>query len=162
VALGSLDEADTVVWTEETAQAFAAARPVLDLGDKVGARMAFKGAYERLVDAARRDGRPMAVQVSLGWDQNRRIVAIDAAVTAGRLPAPQAAALLPPPDDGAPLDANATAQLAELRRLMATWAGKSGAPTTGERATAAAKRQHAELLAAHDAKVAAYRREGRA
>lgn len=155
-ALGALDEADTVVWTEETAQAFEAARPVLDLGDKVGARMAFKGAYERLVEAARRDGRSMAVRVSLGWDQNRRVAAVNAAVTAGRLPAPQAAALLPPPDDGAPLDANAIAQLDELRRMMAAWRNKRSAPTVAERAGAVARRQHAELLAAHDAKVAAY------
>lgn len=154
-ALGAADEADTVVWTAETAQAFAAARPVLELGDKVGARMAFKGAYERLVDAARREGKPLAVQVSLGWDVERRVTAITAAVTAGLLPAPQAAALLPAPDEALPDDTHARAQIARLRHMMADWSAKPMGTTTAEREQAAARRRHAELLAAHDAKVAA-------
>src|SRR3546814_7492643 len=49
LAYRAADEAETVIWTEETAQALAAAWPVLQAGDKVGARMAFKGAYDRLV-----------------------------------------------------------------------------------------------------------------
>src|SRR5690606_32724284 len=37
IALTSRDEAETIVWTAETAEAFAACRPVLDMGDEVGA-----------------------------------------------------------------------------------------------------------------------------
>src|SRR6185312_1858153 len=159
-AIGALDEADTVVWTEETAQAFEAARPVLELGDKVGARMAFKGAYERLVEAARRDGRLMAVQVSLGWDAERRITAINAAVTAGLLPASEVAGLLPPPDDVGPVDPQAIAQLAKLRQMIAAWGSET--VTTAEKVSAAQAR-HARLLADSDAKVAAFQvRQGKA
>lgn len=152
IALGACDEADTVVWTEETAKAFEAARPVLDLGDKVGARMAFKGAYERLVDVARREGRPKSVRASLGWDLDRRAAALSAAVTAGLLPAPEVAGLLPPPDDAAPVDADAAAQIADLRRLLAE---SSRRTSVAESASAEAKHRHAQLLATHDAKLAA-------
>ena len=58
IALKSRDETETVVWTTEMAEAFDRCRPVLDAGDEVGARMAFKDTYNRLVDEARRAGRP--------------------------------------------------------------------------------------------------------
>ena len=45
LALSSRDEADTVVWTKECAEAFASCQTVLLLGDEIGARMAFKEAY---------------------------------------------------------------------------------------------------------------------
>jgi hypothetical protein len=151
IALGACDEADTVVWTEETAQAFDAARPVLDLGDKVGARMAFKGAYERLVEAARRDGKPMTVRVSLGWDGERRVAAINAAVTSGLLPVPQAAAFLPAPDGGDRVDANVAAQIDGLRRALDQ---KRDGPTAADRASTRERSRHAQLLAEHDAKLA--------
>lgn len=159
VALGARDEADTVVWTEETAQAFAAARPVLDLGDEVGARMAFRGTYDRLVAAARRAGRAMSVHVSLGWDADRRAVALESAVNAGLLPAPAAAALLPPSADAAPSDPDAAAQIDAIRKMLA---GLPAPQTIAERASAAARARHADLLATHDAKVAAYQPGGAA
>ena len=58
IALRSQDEADTVVWTAECAEACSLAKPVMALGDEVGARMAFKEAYVRLVAAARAARRP--------------------------------------------------------------------------------------------------------
>ena len=58
IALLSRDEADTVVWTQETAEAFGLCASVLDGGDEVGARMAFRDAYNRLVSDARLAGRP--------------------------------------------------------------------------------------------------------
>lgn len=97
-ALGALDERNTLVWTEEMGQAWAAARPIMDLGDKVGARMAFIAAYERLVKISRDEGRPVKWTVSLGWDMDLRKQTLEQAVTAGMLPAPQAMALLPPPE----------------------------------------------------------------
>ena len=48
IALLSSDESDTVVMTDEIQLALGAARPVLDLGDKVGARMAFISAPSKL------------------------------------------------------------------------------------------------------------------
>jgi hypothetical protein len=49
ISLAANDEHDTVVWTHECAQAWGAASPILALGDEVGARMAFKETYTRLL-----------------------------------------------------------------------------------------------------------------
>jgi len=85
LAVRAQDERETVVWTAEIAQAFNAARPVLDRGDDVGARMAFREAYGRIVTAARADMAPVRWQATLGHDLERRQVAIEAAIAAGRL-----------------------------------------------------------------------------
>ncbi len=86
IALMSSDESDTVVMTDEIQLALGAARPVLDLGDKVGARMAFINAYERLVTKARDEGKPVNWHVSIGFDANRRLEAITKAVQLKRIP----------------------------------------------------------------------------
>lgn len=87
LALRAQDERETVVWTPEIAQAFAAARTVLDRGDEVGARMAFREAYGRIVTAARADMVPVRWQVTLGHDLERRQIALETAVAEGRIPA---------------------------------------------------------------------------
>ncbi|WP_053006734.1 hypothetical protein [Chromobacterium subtsugae] len=92
-ALG--DESETVVWTEEMASAAAPARELMMLGDKIGARMAFRDAYERIVSEARGERRSIAWGVSAGNDAERRASAIVRAVELGRLPAGRAQALLP-------------------------------------------------------------------
>lgn len=86
IALMSSDETDTVVMTDEIQLALGAARPVLDLGDKVGARMAFISAYERLVTESRDEGKPVNWHVSIGFDANRRLEAITKAVQLKRIP----------------------------------------------------------------------------
>ena len=83
VALQSVDEAETVVWTTETAQAFYACKPILDARDKVGARMAFRDAYNRLVADARISRTPVKWEVSLGRNAERQQMAINAAQAAG-------------------------------------------------------------------------------
>ena len=88
VALPAIDEAATVVWTPEIAKAFEVARPILEVGDKIGARMAFIPAYDRLIDQAKRESRTPSYEVSAGWDANMREVAMRQAVTAGLLPMP--------------------------------------------------------------------------
>jgi hypothetical protein len=80
IAMTTNDEFETVVLTDEIQLALAAAKPVLDAGDKVGARMAFISAYERLVTRARSDAAPPSWSVSLGHDPVRRITAIESAV----------------------------------------------------------------------------------
>ena len=85
-ALQGCDEAASIVWTAETAEAWGIARHVLAIGDEVGARMAFRETYERLVGEARAARRSVEWAVSLGFDPQRREQAIDAAVAAGRLP----------------------------------------------------------------------------
>lgn len=96
-ALQAEDESATVVWTGETAQAFAIARPALEIRDKIGARMAFKAAYDRLVQDARDRGEPAKWSASLGWDAEQRRNVLEAAVDCKRLPASYAAGLLPSP-----------------------------------------------------------------
>ena len=85
IALSGTDEFDTVVVTDEIGQAMAAAQPVLAAGDKVGARMAFLSAYDRLVADARREKRPANWSVSLGFDPVRRVQAVEQALRLGRL-----------------------------------------------------------------------------
>lgn len=96
--LPALSEANTVVWSHEMAQAWAIALPVLSAGDRVGARMAFIQAYERLVTAAKGEGTSPQWQISQGHDPDQRIDAIQKAVQVGQLRAPIAERFLPPPE----------------------------------------------------------------
>ncbi|HEV6964611.1 hypothetical protein [Roseateles sp.] len=100
LVLAGQDEQRTVVWTAEIAEAAGIARPVLLAGDEVGARMAFKEAYSRLVADARAARRPVAWSVSEGHDVAGRAAAIRAAVEAGRLPTTQLQALPAPAERG--------------------------------------------------------------
>lgn len=121
IALASRDEADTVVWTPEIAEAFGVCRTVLGMGDEVGARMAFKGAYERIVNAARLRNEPAQWVASIGFDPDRREKALRQAETAGLLAAPQVAALLPPPEPAMTPEQTeqARANLAKLKAMLA-------------------------------------------
>ena len=87
-------------------QAMTASSPVLEAGDKVGARMAFMSAYERLVIAARAEALPAKWEVSLGYDPARRVTAIESAVRS-KLISQEAGAkhlahlcIAPPSEDG--------------------------------------------------------------
>ena len=86
IAMTTNDEFETVVLTDEIQLALAAAKPVLDAGDKIGARMAFISAYERFVGQAREDARPVNWHVSVGFDANRRIQAVTKAMELKRIP----------------------------------------------------------------------------
>jgi hypothetical protein len=90
VALTTRGEQETVVWTEEMRDAFIACQPVLSAGDEIGARMAFKDAYARLVTAARSVNKPAAWVVSEGWDKGRKAAVLAKAQRDGLLPAPPA------------------------------------------------------------------------
>ncbi|QEO79863.1 hypothetical protein [Pseudomonas brassicacearum] len=86
IAMTTNDEFETVVLTDEIQLALAAAKPVLDAGDKVGARMAFISAYERFVGQAREDAKTVNWHVSVGFDANRRIQAVTKAMELKRIP----------------------------------------------------------------------------
>jgi hypothetical protein len=90
VALTTRGEEETVVWTEEMRDAFHACQPVLAAGDEIGARMAFKDAYARLVSEARAANKPAVWVVSEGWDKTRKAVVLAKAQRDGLLPAPPA------------------------------------------------------------------------
>jgi hypothetical protein len=101
VANALADEAETVVWTDEMAQASAAAGELMRLGDKVGARMAFRETYERMVADARQIGQEPRWSVSAGSDKARAALVITEAVAAGRLPKAHALIALPSTADDA-------------------------------------------------------------
>lgn len=136
IALRGTDEATTIVWTAETAEAWGIAKPVHDAGDEVGARMAFKEAYSRLVADARRQRRPAAWSPSLGHDPRQREAALLEAQQLGRLDAAGAALL------GAP-----AATREQLPLLAAPPADLVASQPTGREAAVAALRSLAESIA---------------
>lgn len=75
IAIKAKDEAETVVWTTDMAEAWAICKPIMDIGDEIGARMAFKAAYERMSGCE--------WTVSVGWDTERRAVAMEQAQKRG-------------------------------------------------------------------------------
>lgn len=99
IALVSMNEAETVVVTDEIMQARAIALDVYNSGDVLGARMAFRSAYDRIIAHAG----PPNWMVSLGFDAEKRSTAVQNAVAMGRLPNDMAAKYLPKPKDGGPI-----------------------------------------------------------
>ena len=95
LVLESFDERATVVLSAEMFAARTAALPAHQAGDPVAARMAFKEAYVRAVDDARRTLRPVEWQLSLGWDPEGREPVVRQAQERGLLTAEQARKLLP-------------------------------------------------------------------
>ena len=153
-ALPAMDEAATVVWTPEAAKAFEIARPLLEEGDKIGARMAFIPAYERLVDQAKRENRAPTYEVSAGWDQNMRQIAVQTAVTAGLLPPPKEDPLMLAPPNETPKqrrarEAQEEANREEMRKRLADLAKqlRSGGNMELERREEERKRITAEYEA---------------
>jgi hypothetical protein len=85
IAQRANDEGDSVVWTDEIAEAYGQCR---DVDDKVAQRMAFKQAYERIV--AESPSRMPKWWVTHGHDPTRRAAAIRQGVERGLLPASSA------------------------------------------------------------------------
>jgi len=82
----AMDEDDSVVWTQEMATAWGEACPIMDRGDDVGARMAFKSIYGRAIAMAKAHGYQPKWIKSLGRDREGRRIAVEDAVNKGRLP----------------------------------------------------------------------------
>lgn len=118
IALRGQDESETIITTPEILEAMSAARTVMQAGDEIGARMAFKDAYNRLVAEARIAGRAPEWTPTLGWDGTKRKEALKAAVTAGLLPAPKAVAMLPPPVKKSDIDPEGLARLKEAVKQL--------------------------------------------
>jgi hypothetical protein len=89
------DEAMSAVWTDEMAEAFGIAAPLLDAGDKVAARMAFKEAYAVRINAARDQRKAPNWSVSLGHDPLARDAVLSEAVSLNRLTLEQACSYSP-------------------------------------------------------------------
>lgn len=84
------DEDTTAVLTRETLRALSVAQPLLNEGDQVAARMAFRDAYAREVRESKDAGRPVQWQISLGHDSYGRPGALLEAVELGRIGAESA------------------------------------------------------------------------
>lgn len=151
-ALQGRDESSTIVWTTEMAEAWGIALPVLEAGDEVGARMAFREAYQRLIGSARSAGRLPKWSASLGFDVEQRERVLETAVTAGLLGAPDIAGLLPPPE------VRAGGIAPEVREKLLALRERIVADESCESADAAAKRATAEMKAAAQQRVDAYLR----
>jgi hypothetical protein len=157
-ALRSADESNTVVWTEEMSQAWAVAWPVLQGDDQVGARMAFKESYARMVDEARRARRPAVWIESLGFDPEKRAEALRIAHVAGRLPAPELLALPAPAESLAQLTAAAPEGARDKLRALRDWiVNKRAAPSADAMArmeTATRKAETARAVAEYEGRAA--------
>lgn len=88
-------EYETAIWTEEMSEAMSVANGLLEDGDSVAARMAFKEGYSRLCQVARDRGEPVRWSVSLGWDKSGRESVLAKAVELGRLTEDQVRIYLP-------------------------------------------------------------------
>jgi hypothetical protein len=91
------DERETGVLTEEMRAAWATCQPILDLGDEVGARMAFRETYSRHLEKTRKIGVSARWTVTLGTDPALRQTRLTEAVQARRIGMDAVAALLPGP-----------------------------------------------------------------
>ena len=114
IALESLDENRTVIWTDEIQRAREAARPIWEIGDKYGARMAFVKSYEAILLAT---STPPRYRVSVGNDPAQRRDAVTRAMTDGLLTANQAQHYLPAPDitpEGAAIAGLLTGKVVDL------------------------------------------------
>lgn len=99
-ALTASDESATVLWNDEMARAMEAARPALEVRDKVAARVAFCEVYNRLVREAREAHTPCNWFVSLGTDVDGREAVVTAAIAEGKILPSAATHLLGPPKEG--------------------------------------------------------------
>lgn len=97
------DESVTALWTDEMRAAWGIALPLLESGEDIPARMAFKEAYLREVSQARDSGVPTRWSVSLGHDRDGRAEVINAAVEKGLISSEHAKHLLPSPKQASPL-----------------------------------------------------------
>jgi len=124
--LESRDEAATVVWTEETAMSLPACTPILDAGDKIGARRAFIESYNRLVLSARGRCLPVKWMASLGDDKGRQLLVLNDAVEKQKI-APNEAFVLPAPPvlllPGLTQEQEKSRDLKNLARLKVVVAG---------------------------------------
>lgn len=111
-ALYPHNEADSAVITDEMAEAMRIAHPLMLEGDKIGARMAFKEAYIRIVKTNKANDITPKWFPSLGHSKEGREEVLKEAVEKGRLTQDHAMSLLPPP-----INANLIQKIGEMQLL---------------------------------------------
>lgn len=91
------DDGASAVLTNEIAEAMQVAHPLMLEGDKIGARMAFKEAYTRIVKTNKANEIKPKWFPSLGHDKQGREEVLKRAVELGRLTQDHVTSLLPAP-----------------------------------------------------------------
>jgi hypothetical protein len=105
-AIQAQDEAVTVVWTTETAQAWGdVGQALLDAGDRFNASRGFIAKYTELCAAARKRGQLVQWVVSQGTDKDLRHQALETAFKAGRISRETCRQMLPRHQDAGPIAA---------------------------------------------------------
>jgi hypothetical protein len=125
------EEEGSCVWTEEMADAYGVAWRLQRDGDKVGARMAFRDAYTRMVAEARVRRIPVKWTPSLGTNPALREIALEDAVRKGRITDKHAAALAPSlkvPDNVLALPSKREPMPEHLRQQLAQTLARLTAP----------------------------------
>jgi hypothetical protein len=89
------NESVSAILSQEMLTAMAAAQPLLNEGDQVAARMAFKESYSNLVNSARQTSRPVEWFPSLGNDKYGREAVVKEAIRLGRISETHGRKLLP-------------------------------------------------------------------
>ncbi len=103
-AIQAMDEAATVVWTTETAQAWAdVGQALMDAGDRFNASRGFIAKYTELCAAARKRGIPVQWVVSQGYDKDLRYQALETALKAGRISRETCRQMLPRHQEAGPV-----------------------------------------------------------
>lgn len=94
-ALMPKSEHDSAMLTDEIAQAMAAAAPLLEVGDRIAARMAFRDTYNRLTEKAKIEGRAPVYFPSFGADTQGRVSMLANAVRTKQITLDYATNVLP-------------------------------------------------------------------
>lgn len=116
-ALYPHNEQSSAVITNEMAEAMNVAQPLINEGDKIAARMAFKEAYARIVARNKSAGINPQWFASLGHDQQGREVALKQAVSLGRITSNHAENLLPVTYDTKVTNAISSMQLLTVTKM---------------------------------------------
>lgn len=88
-------EAESAMLCQETAEALALAMPLLADGEESAARLAFRGAYNRLVEKAKIEGRAPAYFLAQGSDRGHQVEVLLQAVSIGQIGVDQAKVIMP-------------------------------------------------------------------
>lgn len=103
-AIQAQDEAVTVVWTTETAQAWAeVGQALMEAGDRFNASRGFISCYQELVRVARKGHFQARWVVSQGHDKDLRHSALESAYRAGRISREICVQMLPRHQDAGPI-----------------------------------------------------------
>ncbi len=135
-AMMPMNEHQTVVWTEEMAEAYSIAYDLIVDGDRIAARMAFKGAYESLCNEALITQKPVLWKVCVGYDKDLIQPVLENAVLTGRITQQVANKYLPAPQDAGVIAGLLTGKVTSMpnndENLRARWKELSQAMKDGQ------------------------------